>query len=129
MGRRQLNVVVSLAQHGQVRAAAAALGVSMQEWLVEAVREKVERDGAGEFGAGSGRSVVADVGGSRFDSQRGGEGDVGVVVDPVADAVAFAARLGEREDLYLTRPLAVFNEFATQPPPPAAAPDPIHDIA
>lgn len=40
-GKKQLNVLVSLALLGKVRAAAADAGVSVQEWVVGVLRERV----------------------------------------------------------------------------------------
>ena len=75
-GDRQVNVWLSKALHGQVRAGAAAAGVSMQEWMVAAVREKVMRNADAGVGAGGGRSAVPDGCGSGGVS--GGDG----VADP-----------------------------------------------
>ena len=51
-------VVVGAALHAQVKARAAAGGVSMNEWLVEAVRERVDRDGDGVVSGDGGASSV-----------------------------------------------------------------------
>lgn len=64
--------------HAQVKAGAAVAGVSMNEWLVEAIREKVTRDGDGVV---SGDGCVAASGGG-FDGVDpfgvgGGVGGVG----------------------------------------------------
>jgi hypothetical protein len=53
-----LSVVVGGVLHAQVKAGAAAVGVSMNEWLVEAIREKVTRDGDGVVSGDGGPSSV-----------------------------------------------------------------------
>lgn len=73
-----MSVVVGGALHAQVKAGAAVAGVSMNEWLVEAIREKVTRDGDGVV---SGDGCVAASGGG-FDGVDpfgvgGGVGGVG----------------------------------------------------
>ena len=73
-----MSVVVGGVLHAQVKAGAAVAGVSMNEWLVEAIREKVTRDGDGVV---SGDGCVAASGGG-FDGVDpfgvgGGAGGVG----------------------------------------------------
>jgi hypothetical protein len=83
-GRRQVNVVLSVALHARVRGLAAASGCSMQEWLVEAVRERV-RDG--DFGGSVvGGGVAADVGGPGGGAVCDGSDSAGVVAGVGDDA-------------------------------------------
>jgi hypothetical protein len=82
-GRKTVQVLVSLALHGQVRAGAVRAGVTQQEWLLEAIREKVSRD-AGGAGSGVGRSAASDRSGPRPVPGGGGEGDAGVGAGGVA---------------------------------------------
>lgn len=51
MGRRQVNAVVSSVLRVQMGVLAGRAGVSLQEWMVEAFREKVVRDGFGGVGS------------------------------------------------------------------------------
>lgn len=44
LGQHQVQVWVSLALRGQMRRAAAEAELSLQEWMVEAFREKLMRD-------------------------------------------------------------------------------------
>lgn len=90
-GRKRVEVLLSLALHGQVRAAAAAEGVSMGDWVTDAIREKVSRDA--ERGAGRGLRVAAasDVGRPRTVPGVAGSGDAGVGFDPLAGPIAPAA--------------------------------------
>lgn len=70
-GRKRVEMLLPLALHGRVRAAAAADGVSMADWLVEAARKAVgddERDARPD----AGRAAVSDQRGSRPSS--GGHG-------------------------------------------------------
>ena len=87
-GRKQVNVVVSAVLHAQVRDAARRVGLSQQEWLVEALREKVSRD-AGHDRAGDGRDAGA-VGGGFRDEQGGGR-------EPAAGERAGDAATGSHE--------------------------------
>lgn len=84
VGRKTATVVLPLALHGQMKRAAADAGLSMQEWLVEAAREKVSRDGRGGVGPRSGRDAVAGGGGPGLAAPSGGEADAGVGVGDVA---------------------------------------------
>lgn len=82
-----------MALYGQLRVSAGRGGVSLQDWLVEAVREKVGRDGAGGVGAGVGVSASSVSGGSGCSGGGVGGGDVGVVADHVSGALTGAAFL------------------------------------
>ena len=98
VGRKGVQVWLSLALYGQLRASAEQGGVSLQDWLVEAVREKVVGGGGVGVGAGGGGFVAADGCGSgpvafggRGDSGGVGAGDA-VRVIPDWDAILAAGR-------------------------------------
>lgn len=86
-GLKGIQVWLSMALHGQVRAHAARGGVSMQDWVADAIREKVMRDADGDAGRGVRGAAVADGGGPRDVSERGGSGAVGVGAADVAVAL------------------------------------------
>ena len=72
-GKKGVQVWLSLALYGQVRANAERTGTSMQDWLTEAIREKVTGDAAGDDRPRAGRPAAAD--GSRPLDYAGGGGD------------------------------------------------------
>ena len=117
-GEKRVDVWVSLVLHGQVRARAALDGVSMGDWVAEAVREKVMRDGSGAVGPGSGCAVVADERGPRLFAPGDGPDSVGVGVDHGRDSVLTGAeRIAALVDAGLAAGLAAKRAV----PAPAAA--------
>lgn len=70
--------LLSLVLHGQVRRLAAAEGVSMGDWVAQAVRERVERDADAGDRPGVGRAAVADGSRSGFVASRSGADAAGV---------------------------------------------------
>ena len=64
-GEKRVDVWLSLALNGRMRGLAEVAGLSVSDWVAEAVREKVERDAAGRDREGVRGDVGADSGGSR----------------------------------------------------------------
>ena len=86
-GKRGLQAWLSVALYGQVRGAAAARGLTLQEFVTLALRNEVG-SGAGVGDRSSvGRVVVADGGGSGVVSPGFGSDVVGVVADCVGGQV------------------------------------------
>lgn len=86
-GEKRVDVWLSKAVHGHVRALAAEVGESMSEWVADLVRREVEFCGGGEPVPGVGGSAQADVGGSRPSVGGGRAYLAGVVADRVHDPV------------------------------------------
>lgn len=80
-GEKRVDVWLSKAVHGHVRALAAEVGESMSEWVADLVRREVEFCGGGEPVPGVGGSAQADVGGSRPSVGGGRAYLAGVVAD------------------------------------------------
>jgi len=118
-GLKGVQVWLSLALHGQAKAGAAREGLSLNDWVSEAIREKVMRDADAGTGRGLRVAAVADQRGPRSASggdgsgaARVGSGDVSGPVTPDWDAIMAAGRA--------SRPLV----GAVEPMLPLDAPDP-----
>jgi len=113
-GRKGLQAWVSLALYGQVKALAAAQETTMQDFIIEALREKVNRD-AGDAGRRDGRSAEADGSRSRHPSVRGGEGAARVGAGDVADPVE---PWDAAENRGFTEATDLFDAMFGEPKPP-----------
>lgn len=84
-GLRGVQVWVSPVLHAQVKARAAAGGLSISDFVVDALREKVTGDG-GRCGRDGVVPVAADGSGSGVVAGGGGDGSAGVGGDDGSDA-------------------------------------------